>query len=361
MSDLDKELKAVRADLDELDKRLVLLINDRARLVQRIGKAKAQAGLRVYAPDRERQVLDRIRKLNSGPLDDRAIHLIYRELMSASLVLEKSPRIALLGPEGSYSHLAGRRKFGLSVEFEPVATIDAVFDEVQRGRAEFGLVPVENSTAGGIGETLDALIERDVIICGEMHLAVHHHLLGKGSIDSIKHVYSKPEVFSQCRRWLSATGLIAKTVPVASSSVAAEKARAEPGGAAIASELAAELYDLNRIAEYVEDQSGNVTRFLILGTTPTKPTAADKTSVAFGVGHQPGQLVVVLDVLRQAGINMTRIESRPDKRQKWQYFFLVDFEGHRDQPQVADVLRDVEARCSFLKILGSYPRADEVL
>ena len=361
MSDLDKELKIVRTQLDELDERLVRLINDRARLVQRIGSAKAQAGVRVYVPDRERQVLDRIRKLNTGPLDDRAVHLIYRELMSASLVLEKSPRIAILGPEGSYSHLAGRRKFGLSVEFEPVATIAAVFDEVQRRRADYGLVPVENSIAGGIGETMDALIERDVIVCGEVNLAVHHHLLGLGSIDSIQHVYSKPEVFAQCGRWLSSTGLIGKTVPVSSSSVAAEKARDEPGGAAIASELAAELFELNRIAEYVEDQSGNVTRFLILGTTPTKPTAADKTNIVFGVGHQPGQLVVVLDVLRQAGLNMTRIESRPDKRQKWQYFFLVDFEGHQDQPLVADALRDIEKRCSFLKILGSYPRADEVL
>jgi len=361
MSKLDRELAAIRAQLDTLDESLVSLMNERAKLVQRVGEAKAKSGIRVYVPDRERQVLDRVQALNRGPLDDRALHHIYRELMSASLVLEKSPRIAILGPEGSYSHLAGRRKFGLSVEFEPLASLRAVFDEVQRGHAEYGLVPVENSIAGGVGETMDALIERDVVVCGEVHLAVHHHLLGQGPIDSIKHIYSKPEVFAQCQRWLTATGLLDKTVAVASSSAAAEKSRKGKGCAAIASELAAELYDLGRIAEYVEDEADNVTRFLILGKMATPPTAADKTSIVFSVGHKPGQLVEALDSLRKAGVNMTRIESRPDKRQKWQYLFLVDLEGHRDRSPVSDALRDVAGHCSYLKVLGSYPRADEVL
>lgn len=361
MSDPNQEMNAVREKLDELDERLVLLINDRARLVQQIGKVKAAAGLQVYVPDRERKVLDRVKKLNRGPLDNRAIQLIYRELMSASLVLEKTPRIAILGPKGSYSHMAGRRKFGLSVEFELVASIAAVFDEVQRGHAEFGLVPVENSIAGGIGETLDALIDRDIKVCGELHMAVHHHLLGNVPIDSITHVYSKPEVFSQCQRWLLATGLTSKTVPVASSSVAASKAQSEPGGAAIASELAADLYQLGKIAEYIEDESGNVTRFLILGMNDTRPTTSDKTSIVFNVGHEPGQLVVVLDILKQAGINMTRIESRSDTRKKWQYYFLVDLEGHCSNQTINAALSDIENNCSYLKILGSYPQADEIL
>ncbi len=361
MSDPNQEINSARTELDELDEQLVTMINERAKLVQAIGKAKAQAGLQVYVPDRERQVIDRVRKLNGGPLDDRAIQLIYRELMSASLVLEKTPRIALLGPAGSYSHLAGRRKFGHAVEFEPVTTISNVFDEVQRGHAEFGLVPVENSIAGGIGKTLDALIERDIKVCGEMNMAVHHHLLSNGPLDSIQYVYSNPEVFSQCQRWLTATNLIHKTVPVNSSSEAAERALSETGGAAIASELAAELYSLSRIAEYIEDEPNNVTRFLILGMTDTKPTPADKTSLVFSVGHQPGQLVTVLNLMKQSGINMTRIESRPDKRAKWQYFFLVDFEGHQTESGIADALQEISQHCSFLKVLGSYPRADEVL
>lgn len=361
MSDPNNEINSVRVELDKLDEQLVNLINNRAKLVQRIGKAKAQAGLHVYVPDRERQVIDRVRKLNAGPLDDRAIQLIYRELMSASLVLEKTPRIALLGPAGSYSHLAGRRKFGHAVEFEPVTTISNVFDEVQRGHAEFGLVPVENSIAGGIGKTLDALIEREIKVCGEMNMVVHHHLLSGGPMDSIKNIYSNPEVFSQCHRWLEATGLISKTVPVNSSSEAAQRAQTEVGGAAIASELAAELYSLNKIAEYIEDEPNNVTRFFILGMTDTKPTAADKTSIVFNVGHQPGQLVNVLSKIEASGINMTRIESRPDKREKWQYFFLVDFEGHQVESNVAHALQEIGPHCSFLKILGSYPRAEEVL
>jgi len=361
MSDTEKLLESIRAELDLLDERLIELINARARLVQRIGETKASAGMRVYAPDRERQVLDRITALNQGPIDNRALRVIYRELMSASLVLERTPRIAVLGPPGSYSHLAARRRFGLSVEFEAVATIPDVFNEIRQGHAEFAVVPIENSIAGGVGETIDALIDRDVKVCGEILLAVHHHLLCKGALESVERVCSNPVVFTQCHNWLAATGLLNKTVPALSTSAAAERAAREDGTAAIASELAAEIYELGAIAEYIEDDPGNVTRFLIIGTASPKPTDADKTSIVFGVGHKPGMLADALDIFRAGGINMTRIESRPNRSKPWEHYFLVDIEGHADTPQIVGPLRQTAAHCSYWKILGSYPRAAEVL
>jgi len=361
MSESDRELDAIRAQLDRIDDELVRLINDRARLAQRIGEVKAGAGLRVYAPDRERQVLDRVCSLNAGPMSNRALRLVYRELMSASLALERSPRIAILGPAGSFSHLAGRRRFGLSVEFEIVATIAAVFDAVEHGHAEFALVPVENSIAGGVGETLDALVERDVQVCGEVHLAVHHHLLGRGPIERIRRVYSKPEVFAQCHKYLAAMNLAGKAVPAASTSAAAERAAKEDAAAAIAGDLAAELYDLPKLAEFIEDDAGNVTRFVVVGGTKPKPTGKDKTSLVFSVGHEPGKLVEALDPFRDNGINMTRIESRPSRHKRWGYHFFVDIEGHADDVPLASQIQETAKRCSFFKVLGSYPRADEVL
>lgn len=354
-------LDAIRTELDALDEQLVQLINRRATLAQRIGTAKAEQGLRVYAPDRERQVLDRIAKLNPGPTTDHSLRAIYRELMSASLALERTPRIAVLGPAGTFSHLAARKKFGMSVEFELLSTIRSVFDEVQRGHAEFGMVPVENSLAGGIGETLDTLIEREVQVCGEVHLAIHHHLIGRCTLEEVATVYSKPEVFAQCQKWLDATGLHAKVVPAASTSVAAERASSEDNAAAIASELAAEVFRLNRIAEFIEDEPDNVTRFLILGTVAPKPTGADKTSILFGAGHQPGALAAVLDVFRQAGLNMTRIESRPDRRKRWDYYFFVDLEGHAAEEPLAGALKEAADRCRLWKLLGSYPQATGVV
>ncbi len=361
MPDSDRNLHSIRSDLDVVDERLVALVNERAKLAEQIGKIKATSGQRVYAPDRERRVLNRVCAMNQGPMPDVALRCVYRELMSASLALERTPRIAILGPPGSYSHLAGRRRFGHSVEFEPVANIAAVFDEVEHGHAEFALAPVENSIVGGVGETLDALIDHDVVVCGEVNLAVHHHLLANCPLDEVRRVYSKPEVFAQCHRWLAETGLLSRTVPAASTSAAAEIAAREPGAAAIAGDLAGELSQLTRIAEFVEDESGNVTRFLIIGTSQVGSTEADKTSIVFSVGDEPGRLMDALAVFREHGINMTRIESRPDRRKRWAYHFFVDIDGHLDTPEVADALEHTSQRCQHWKVLGSYPRAQEIV
>ncbi|RME39986.1 MAG: prephenate dehydratase, partial [Planctomycetota bacterium] len=354
-----QSLARLRERLDELDDRLVVLISERAELARRIGEVKASAGMRVYAPDRERQVLERVCARNRGPIPDASLRSIYRELMSASLALERTPRIAVLGPGGSYSHQAGRSRFGASVEFEMVSSIPAVFDEVERGHVEYALAPIENSIIGGVTETHEALIDRDVTVCGEVHLAIHHHVLSKGPLDAVERIYSKPEVFAQCQRWLMETGFAGKTAAVSSTSEAARRAASEPGTAAIAGSLAAELFDLQRVAEYVEDERGNATRFLIIGTGHPQPTGSDKTSIVFSVGHKPGALSGVLNELR--GINLTRIESQPDRRKRWAYFFFVDFEGHAETPAVAETLNRAADRCTFWKVLGAYPRSEEVL
>lgn len=354
-------LDDLRSALDAVDDQLVTLINERARIAQRIGQSKAAQGLRVYAPDRERQVLDRIAHLSTGPVTARSLRAIYSELMSASLALERTPRIAVLGPAGSFSHMAGRRKFGSSIDFEFVTTIEAVFDEVEHGHAESGLVPVENSIAGGIGETLDLLMDRSLHVLGECNLGVHHHLLGRGAIGKITTVYSKPEVFAQCQKWLASTGLLSKTVPVASSSAAAERAAKEPGAAAIAGDLAAELFNLSRIAGFIEDDAENITRFLILGKTPPGATGSDKTSVVFSVGHKPGALADVLAQFRDADLNLTRIESRPDRRHRWAYCFFVDFLGHAETPEVTAAMDAIATGCNFWKVIGSYPATTDVV
>lgn len=361
MTDHQPKLDALRKKLDDLDAKLVELINGRAELARQIGEVKAEAGLRVYAPDRERTVLDRVCELSGGPVTGEALRSVYRELMSASLALERTPRIAILGPPGSFSHLAGRKRFGGAVEFEPVSSIRAVFDEVVAGRAEFALAPVENSIIGGVGETLDCLVSHDVGVCGEATIAVHLHLFARCPLDAVRVVYSKPEVFGQCQKFLAETGLLVKIKPAASSSAAAEQAASEEGAAAIAGELAGSLFQLPRIAEFIEDDRTSVTRFLILGGAAPAPTGKDKTSIVFGVGHAPGRLAEVLTRFSDAGINLTRIESRPNRNERWSYHFFVDHEGHGQADEVRAAHEVIAPLCSSWKVLGSYPASDEVL
>ncbi len=361
MSDLEKQLDALRTKIDDVDAKIVALLNERAKVVLDIGKVKDADGSCTYVPNRESQVLDRVSKLNAGPLPEQTIRAIYRELMSGSLVLEQPPRIAYLGPPGSFSHMAAKRKFGSTVEYEALQSITAVFDEVERKRADLGLVPIENTTGGGVTDTLDALVDRQVIVCGELNLGVHLHLLGKGSIDQVETVYSKPEAFAQCRAWLTETGLIDKMQGVASTSKAAEMAATDPTAAGIGSELAGDIYGLHRLADSIEDNPNNITRFLVLGQTPAKPTGDDKTALYFHAADRPGALVEVLGMFRQLKINMTFIQSRPARRKGFEYAFFVDVEGHRDHGHLPDALEHVVQFCNNLKILGSFPHAREVL
>jgi chorismate mutase/prephenate dehydratase len=350
-------LGELRRRIDDLDAELVRLISARGELAAAIGRLKQAAGAPIYAPDREHEVLQRLEQLNRGPFPQRVLSAIYRELMSGSFLLERPLRIAYLGPRGSFSHLAATGKFGASVEYEPVADIAGVFAEVERERVDFGVVPVENSTGGGVVDTLDALAGSRARICAEILRQIHHHLLARVPLERVVRVYSKPEVFSQCQQWLLETGLLHKTVPAPSSSRAAELAAAEEGAAAIGSALAAELYGLPIQREHIEDNPQNTTRFFVLGREPARPTGDDKTTVMFATQHRAGALVDVLTIFRREGVNLTMITSRPSKRQNWEYYFFVDADGHARDPALARALEAARELCSVLTVLGSFPRA----
>jgi len=354
-------LEELRRKIDELDCQLVQLLNERARIVVEIGKLKNKTDKPVYAPDREKEIFAKIAEANKGPLPDRCLTAIWRELMSGSFVLEKPLRIGYLGPGGSFSHTAAMLKFGQSVEYEPLADIRSIFDEVSKGHCDLGLAPVENTMGGGVIETLDALIDSDVKVCAEVLMAIHHNLLGNCTLDEIEKIYSKPEVFAQCRNWLSATFEDAQTIPVASTAKAAQMAATEPKAAAIGSRVAAELYGLKVICENIEDNANNVTRFLVISKEDAKPTGEDKTAILFSTAHKAGALADVLDVFKRYDINLTNIESRPSRKRQWEYYFFVDFLGHRTESHVREGLKEARKHCLQLSILGSFPRATELL
>ena len=354
-------LEELRKKIDELDHQLVKLLNERARVVVEIGKLKTRTDKPVYSPDREKEVFARIAEANKGPLPDRCLVAIWRELMSGSFVLERPLRIGYLGPGGSFSHTAAMLKFGQSVEYEPLVDITSIFDEVSKGHCDLGLAPVENTMGGGVIETLDALIDSNVKVCAEVLMAIHHSLLGNCSLEEIEKIYSKPEVFAQCRNWLSATFKEAQTVPVASTARAAQIAADEPRAAAIGSNVAAELYGLRIICENIEDIANNITRFLVISREDARPTGEDKTAILFSTAHKAGALADVLDVFKRYDINLTNIESRPSKKRQWEYYFFVDFLGHRTDKNVQDGLEEARKHCLQLSILGSFPRATELL
>jgi len=354
-------LEELRKKIDELDHQLVKLLNERARVVVEIGKLKSKTDKPVYSPDREKEVFARIAEANEGPLPDRCLVAIWRELMSGSFVLERPLRIGYLGPAGSFSHTASMLKFGQSVEYEPLVDITSIFDEVSKGHCDLGLAPVENTMGGGVIETLDALIDSNVKVCAEVLMAIHHSLLGNCSLEEIEKIYSKPEVFAQCRNWLSATFKEAQTVPVASTARAAQMAADEPRAAAIGSNVAAELYGLRIICENIEDIANNITRFLVISREDAKPTGEDKTAILFSTAHKAGALADVLEVFKRYEINLTNIESRPSKKRQWEYYFFVDLLGHRTDKNVQDGMEEARKHCLQLSILGSFPRATELL
>jgi chorismate mutase/prephenate dehydratase len=354
-------LQPLRVQIDMLDARLVELLNERARVVVEIGKIKQQNKSPIYAPDREKMVLDKVRKLNRGPLPDRCLEAVYRELMSGSFALEKPLRIGFLGPAGSFSHSASVMKFGSSVDYVPLSDIPGVFEEVVRGHTDYGLVPVENSLHGGVIDTLDAFLSSSAKICAEVLLSVHHNIMSQGTWDEVKTIYSKPEVFAQCRRWLSTTAKDRDVQPAASTSKAAEMASQQQGIAAIGSSLAGEIYGLHILFENIEDNPDTVTRFFVIGREAARRTGDDKTAIMFTTAHKPGALAEVLDVFKENGINLTDIEKRPSKKVNWEYYFFIDAQGHVDDPEMQRALNAAREHCLQLTVLGSYPRALEAL
>lgn len=353
-------LQDIRKKIDAIDQKILELLNDRARASRDIGKLKEGQG--IYAPHREKEVLSRLKKLNKGPLTPEAVDAIWREVMSFSISLEKKVTIAYLGPAVTYTHQAAQKKFGSSVEYAPCGSITDVFTDVASGRAEYGVVPVENSTEGAVNHTLDLFIDSELKIYGEIFLPVHHHLLSNGvPLAQITQIYSKDQVFGQCRQWLEAHLRHAEQVETASTSEAAQivaNNSNQEGIACIASRIAADVYGLKVLASSIEDNPNNTTRFLVIARDEAKPTAGDKTSIVFEIRDKAGALHDILVPFKKANINLTKIESRPSKKKAWSYFFFVDLEGHHDDARVKKALASLETHCTFLKVLGSYPKAD---
>ncbi len=347
-----------RARIDEIDRQLLRLLSQRAELSLEIGRAKRESGEPVLVPQREQEILEELARLNPGPLPAGAIRAIWSEVLSASRCLQRPFRVSYLGPPGTNTHLAALRHFGSSAEFLPVRGIAEVFEEVERGRAEVGLVPIENSTEGVVNHTLDGLIDSELLICGEVSLEIHHHLLSRAAdLGEIKRVFSHPQALAQCRGWLGRHLPDADVVEMPSTSIAAEQAVLDASTAAVASELAGQLYRLQPLRERIEDHANNRTRFLAIGRQAAGRTGRDKTSILFSIRDEVGTLHRILEPFASARLSLTKIESRPTRRRPWEYVFFVDFEGHRDDPVTQGVLAAVRERCLFLKVLGSYPIA----
>lgn len=362
-------LSDLRVRIDRLDEQIVRLLNERASLVVDVGKVKRATGTPIYAPAREQAVLKKVSAANAGPLPGKTIEAVYREIMSGSFALEHPLRIGYLGPAGSYSHQAAVKQFGSSVSFEDLHEIAGVFTEVRRGHCHYGLAPIENSIGGGIVETLNAFMasKGEVHICAEVLLEVHHALLANCEPREVKKIYSKPEVFSQCRQWLATQFPKAELIPTPSSSRAVQVARAESdtdpacGAAAIASTLAGQLYFMDVLFERIEDDPNNITRFVVIGKQHAEPTGKDKTSIMFNTPDKPGALVSVLQVFDEAGINLSHIDKRPSGRVNWSYTFFLDALGHRSDPVMAEAIQEAATHCAELTVLGSYPVAARVL
>lgn len=351
-------LKSIRGQIDKLDLQILKLVNERAAHAAEVGKIKNDHGAEIFSPAREEEVLQNVLEANKGPLDPSTIRAIFREIMSGSRALQKVIKVSYLGPEYSFSHLAAVERFGQAVEFMRVGSIAAVFEEVNRSHADFGVVPLENSTDGRVADTLDMFMRLPQLkICAEVRLRIHHNLLANCEQQEIRRVYSKPQALSQCRNWLSKNVPHASLHEVASTATAAELAQREPGAAAVASRQAAVKYGLRILFADIEDSLYNETRFAVIGTQESGKTGTDKTAIMFKIPHAAGALVDVLNVFKQAKLNLTWIESFPAKSPKPEYVFFADFEGHIEDPKVKRALSTVEEHCEELSVLGSYPMA----
>jgi chorismate mutase/prephenate dehydratase len=361
MSKKPLDLDALRKRINELDKKLVSLISERATVVVDIGKFKRGSGTPIYAPHREREVLDRALALNKGPLSNKTIEAIYRELMSGSFQLEQPLKIAHLAPAGSFSHIAAIRHFGSSVECVGVPSIDRVFREIASKHCTYGLVPYENSTSGSVTDTLDAFLDHDVSIYAEALIDIRHCLLCNGPTKSITKIASKPDVLSQCRKWLSAMFPNVEILHTVSSAEAVKIAASDPHTAAIGSEFAAKEYGVEIAIENVQDRAENITRFLILATETAEPSRDDKTTIMFTTKNKPGALVDVLAAFRDKGINLSHIDKRPSGRVNWSYTFYIDADAHQSNEALQAGLEIASTHCNMIEVLGSYPRAAQVL
>ena len=350
------ELERQRKEIDDIDNEILRLLNKRAETVIEIAHIKRNERAKFYSPEREREILERLTSINKGPFPNDTLKVIYREILSASLSLEEPLNVACLGPLATYTHLAALRHFGSSASFLPVESIKAVFDTVDSGKTEFGVVPIENSNEGVISYTLDLFMDYDLKVSAEVMLEISHNLLSKsGDKSKIKKVYSNPQATAQCRRWIETNLIGIPILESTSTAKAAEIALQDDEAAAIASEVAAKVYDLHFVEKNIGDSKHNYTRFLIISREYPSKTGKDKTSIMFSIKDRPGALHDILVPFKKAKINLTKIESRPSKRKAWEYIFFVDMEGHVDDKRVRKAIDSIRDSCLYVKILGSYP------
>jgi chorismate mutase/prephenate dehydratase len=352
------KLQHLRSQIDAIDTKLVRALNDRTKLALEIGRIKHATGGEIYAPEREEAVLRSVTGKSHGPLAPESLRAIYREIMSGAIALEKALVIAFLGPAATYSHMAAIRKFGSSLKYEPMPSIGDVFTEVAKGRADYGVVPIENSTEGAVTHTYDMFVDSDLKICAQILLPIRHNLMSKCPRAKIKKLYSISQVFAQCRQWVHNNLPHVELIEVSSSTRAAEIARTEPNAGALASSLAAEVYGLTIHDAGIQDSSENVTRFLVIGRKPCPRTGNDKTSVMFAVQDRVGALHDCIATFKNYKINMTKIESRPNRKKAWEYYFFVDLLGHADDARVKKALAGLAKHTMFIKVLGSYPNVN---
>lgn len=355
------DLKSLRQAIDSIDAKIVALLNKRAKIILNVGTLKRKSKKSIYAPEREKDVYDKLVAANKGPMPNDSLKAIFREVMSGSLQLERPLKIAYLGPEFTFTHLASMKKFGSSVNYTSCETITDIFSEVEKGRADYGVVPIENSIDGAVSHTLDMFIDSGLKICSEIYLEVSHNLLSKEADKAkIKRVYSKSQVFAQCRLWLETNLPRVELAEVSSTAKAAAITAKEKNSACIASEPAGKKYNLKTLYGSIEDSIHNVTRFLVIGKVEAKPTKKDKTSITFSVKDRSGALHDMLVPFKRHSVNMTKIESRPSKVRAWEYCFFVDLEGHYQDARVRKALDELRASSIYLKVLGSYPIGDSV-
>ncbi len=353
---MSEQLKQCREQIDRLDDELLRLVNQRAQLAQQIGHLK-QGGV-VLRPEREAQVLRRLQSANKGPLSNEAIAALFTEVMSQCRALEAPMSAAYLGPEGTFTEAAALKRFGSAVVGVSCATIDDVFQSVESGTVQYGVVPVENSTEGAVGRTLDLLMQSTLQVCGEVMLPIHQCLLAQQcDVSQIQTVYSHPQSLGQCQGWLNVNLPHAARIPVSSNAEAARLASGHANCAAIAGSQAAMHFGLNVCVENIEDDARNTTRFLVLGKQEVAPSGNDKTSLVFSTANKPGAVHELLSSLARNGVSMTKFESRPSRSGLWEYVFYVDIEGHQADAKVASALLDLKNSAAFMKILGSYPVA----
>lgn len=358
---MQEELAQLRTHIDKIDTQIIELLNERVRLASEVGKVKMREGGSIYVPSREQLIFDKLAGLNKGPLPQNAIQSIWREIISASISLEKKLVIAYLGPEATFTHQAALKNFGSSLDYRPMQTIQDVIMEVERGDADYGVFPVENSTGGVVNHSQEILVDSQLKIISQVFLKVEHCLISDHSLEEITHVYSKDQALSQCRDWLQRNLPNATLVEVDSTAQGVQIAKDTPGGAAIASELAAHSHGLSIVASGIQDRMDNSTRFLVIGHTPSPAigNGRDRTSLVFSVRDEASALQKVLEPFSRRKINLCKIESRPTRLKPWEYYFFIDLVGHYEEPAVQEAYTELQERCLFVKWLGSYPNTQE--